>query len=316
MRAQGVLFSVMMAFMVVALLSLHGASLDNALSAQDSESAFNAFERAAGKFANIRDGIVVLPANSAGREIIGRVLPFSYGVDKNVVSIAFDLPVDVDSVDAYLEAVNYFRLFVIDANYSNGYDSMPVDINTLVPVSWGGGDRNVAFVVKPQCMEYSVRDDNSISLVAGCAGFDFNSVRRIDINITFGAAHDFNYMSCRFNGVLSCPNEPYDSGNANPYLSLGIIDANCAKCVLPQAVVSAHFNPGAGNYVLFRCVGGACTSPAIDMNFAQEAGFRYGGQAVGISAAIDFGSEVGSFEFKDANVSVRNGVFGAGVSTN
>ncbi len=310
MNSAGVLFTLMVLFILLSLLSLHQAGLNAGYSLQDSQNMLGAYQKAADKFSNIRKGIVNLPANASEGSVAMRVLPFSYSIDTNRILLSSNLPATQASIDAYLEAVNYLRVFVEDANYSNQYDSIRVDVNTLTPASWGGSDRNVSFVVFPQCMRYSLLDNNSVRLDFTCTGHDFNAIKRLDLNISLGTTQDFNSLSCSFNGVALCPNNPFSPGSALPFLNLTLLDANCGKCALGQKTVGVHFNPDANNYVQVKCAGAACASKSIDLNFTRKTSFTHSGTDVEMVVGADMNSAIGSFELSDTDILVANDYFG------
>lgn len=313
MRQKGILFSVMVLLLLLALLSLHQTTRGTSYAVQDTESNINAYEKAADKYANIRHNSTVLSESSAEEQMNSRVLPFSYTIDSNRLGLALSLPTTT-SVESYLEALNMFRVFSEDTNYNNEYDSLKVDINTLTPLSWGGSDTNVSLTVRPQCMKYSVLDDNSIALEFTCSNTDFRVVKRLDLNLMLDAGHDLNAVSCRFNGAANCPDNDYNSSNTLPYLSIQAIDANCLNCQLPQKRVRAHFNPiDENNFVQFKCVGASCTTTPIDMNFASKALVRHNGSIIRVSIAMDFNSGIDSFELNDTNIAVENNYFGVKV---
>ncbi len=313
MNSKGVLFTAMALFLLLSLLSLHQAGLRAGYSSQGTENMLNSYNKVADKFSNARRSLMVLTSNTAEQSVAARVLPFSYSLDSNRLTVTSILPVRQGSVDAYLESLNYLRVFEEDTNYANQYDSLRVDINTLTPKSWGGTDTNVSFALKPQCMRYSILDNNSVRLDFTCSGFDFNAVKKIDVNITFAGSHDFNALSCLFGGSLSCPNNAYSPESTQPYLNLTLIDSNCPKCSLSQKSVGVHFNPDAANYVQVHCSDALCISPPIDLNFGRAASFKYAGPVVGIAIGVDLNSEISSFELSDTNILVSDDYFGVSI---
>ena len=307
---KGVLFSVMVLFLLLAVFGMQQSSSRAGYSISDAENSINAYSSACSKYANVRAAILQLPSGGDEKTMRERFLPFTYGIDSNRISLAFDFPARPDRVQSYLEVLNYYRVFTEDMNYGSEYDSMQTDINMPVPQSWGGSGRDISFRELPHCFEYSVTDYNTSAISFSCEGHDFNSVKRIDLNISLNNAHDFNSLSCTFNGVHSCPDNDYNSLNSNPYLNFSILDSECASCGISPKRVRGHYSIGVQNNILLKCIGPSCTSPQMDLNFSQSAVFRYNGGRAAVSIAADLNSGIESFSSNDVNISVSNDAFG------
>ncbi|VVC00495.1 Uncharacterised protein [uncultured archaeon] len=313
MNNKGILFSVMVLFLLLSLASLHTATRQDMQSMQESDATLNAFIKAKGKYENLRNSIAELPKGNAEGTISARVLPFSYSIDGNNISISSDFPVQQASVQSYLEALNIFRVFAEDTNYAREYDSLHVDINVPLPKSWGGSDANLSFAEKPGCMGLAISSDsNSIAVGTGCVGFDMNSVKRIDLNITLDSGHDFNAMDCNFNdgSFNSCPHEDYNSQEKMPFFSATILDSGCGSCSLAQKTVSAHFDKSKSNFVRLRCFGTGCRQGEIMLSLGQGTEFSNSAKKAGISFSIDLNSQVESFYSRDANIMTGDSGFG------
>ncbi|MCR4334944.1 MAG: hypothetical protein NUV57_00205, partial [archaeon] len=213
-------------------------------------------------------------------------------------------------IDSYLEIVNAFRIFVEDNNYSNEFDSLKVDVNTLLPESWGGFDKNISFVIYPQCLKYSVSDSNSISFDFVCADYNYMGVKKQDLNITLNSVHDFNSISCSFNGTGNCFDNDYNNLNPLPYVGIFIDDSECSSCILSQNSIRGHFDPGQTSSVTISCVGASCITPAMTLDFNEKTMLYFYGQRVNVSVQFELDSGIESFKFNDANYSVENNIFG------
>ncbi len=302
----------MVFLMLSTLLALHnsGSRQENALKAGIDEA--TAFRKTSDKFANIRNNTVVLTKNDAEREIDARILPFNYTIDGNRFSLASELPARQERVDAYLETINAFRVFLEDTNHAREYDSIKVDINTLTPASWGGTDRNASFTIRPQCIRYSIIDSNLNSLEFTCPEHGFSAVKRIDMNVVLGA-QDFNSIACSFNGASTCFNIDYNSLDTRPYLDLNISQENCTECLLAQTRIRGHFNYLQQSTVKISCAGALCKNPAFDLNFTGKTTLSYSGQSLNFGIALDLNSGITGFSFSDANISVEDNYFGVRV---
>ena len=318
---KGVLFTLLAFILLLSVLSLHQLTekRKNALESTVIES--NAFGRVSDKYANIRNNFTVLGASEAERLVDERILPFNYSIDGKRFSISTTLPARQSQVNNFLETMNAFRVFIEDENYSNEFDSMRADLNTLLPTTWGGTDTNISFLVEPQCLKYSILDKNVQRLEFICEGYDYSAVKSQDVNIFLGVVHDFNFtVSCNFNNepASDCSdsnnlNNAFDPASTLPYLSIEIFDENCGSCTLNTATIRGHFDPAQESSVKMRCISPGCTMPDLDLNFAGATILEYGGELMSVSIAVDLNSAIEEFSFSDANISVENSYFGARV---
>jgi len=135
--SKGVFFSVMMLMLITALLSLYTVAItkDNQINSNISE--VNSFQRVSDKFANIKNNYIKLAISGNEKTIDQRIIPFVYDVNSQGININNKLPVRTTLIDSYLETMNAFKIFLEDANYSNEFDSLEVDINTIMSPLWG-----------------------------------------------------------------------------------------------------------------------------------------------------------------------------------
>ena len=222
------------------------------------------------------------------------------------------MPARENKVQAYLDTLKAFSVFAEDANYARGhFDSISVDLNTPIPISWGGLDRNISFLIMPQCIRYSFIDYNYLEFSQGCGDYNYSSMRTHDLNITLSPVNDFNSMTCSFNGSGICPDNDYNSLSELPYFSVHIDSSQCSGCAIAQAAVRGHFNPGQESAISIICEGAICTSPPIDLNFSGKTGMRYSGNEISIAYAFSPATEIESMFFEDANISVEHKGFGS-----
>ena len=310
MRERGILFSIMVFLLLASLLSLHTASLshDNIYRSITNEN--NAFRKVADKFSNVKNNVIVLTTSEKEQEVDKRILPFSYSNDSNSIAIETGLPVRASEVDSYLSVLNAFRVFMEDTNYGNAFDSMHTDINTLLPQTWGGMDRNVSFLVEPQCTRFSILDENTLLLDSGCADFNYLSHRKQQIVLSLKNTHDFNSVACNFNGLGTCFNDDFNAQNSLPYLNVTLDAEECPSCFLAQPNIRGHFDPAMAGYIDVVCVGGGCTSEPIGMDFSGATRIDFGGQRIDLNMLVEFDSDITGLGFNDANIGVDNRDFG------
>ena len=73
----------------------------------------------------------------------------------------------------------------------------------------------------------------------------------------------------------------------------------------------SHYNPPSQNFVSLRCSGALCASSPIDINFSTSLQIGHTGLKAGIEVVMDLNSEIGAFEFNDANMLVADDYFGS-----
>jgi len=261
LNGKGFLFSLMAFILVGSLIALHEVSLNQSSLLQDSINENNSFKKVSDKYANVKNNFVVLTENENEREIDQRILPFGYTYDSNSLSITSELPMRQSKIDVYLESLNAFRVFLEDVNYSQEFDSMNVDINTLIPVSWGGTSNNISYIIDPQCLKYSIIDSNQMTFEFVCADYNYMGIRRHDLNVAFKSVHDFNSLSCNFNGSATCFSDDFNSQSNIPYLNINLVDDECPNCNLGQTSIRGHFDPSQTSSVDVACTGATCTTP-------------------------------------------------------
>ncbi|MFH1391219.1 MAG: hypothetical protein ABIH20_02815 [Candidatus Diapherotrites archaeon] len=306
---KGVLFSIMILFLVGSLLSMYQISLKQNSGLQEASSTVNAFRKVSDKFSNIKNNFTTLTKNKQERLIDQRILPFNYLVDDNSFSIQTDLPLRAERIEAYLENLNAFRVFLEDTNYSKEFDSLNVDIDTLIPNSWGGSDRDISFEIQPQCLKYSILDSNKMMFEFVCADYNYMVIKKHDLNISLKSIHDFNSMVCNFNGSSTCFQDDYNAQQNTPYLNLNFNDSECPSCILTQTSVSGHFDPSQTSTINLSCSGAGCVSPQISIDFTDLTSIEFTGQAVELSYLLELDSNITSFDFADANILVENSIF-------
>ena len=307
---KGVLFSVMVLMLITALLSLYAVAItkDNQINSNVSE--VNSFQRVSDKFANIKNNYTKLAISGNEKTIDQRIIPFMYDVNSQGITINTKIPVRRTIMDSYLETMNVFKVFLEDTDYNNEFDSLEVDINTIMPPLWGGSYELISFLIKPQELLYSITDDNS--LLFNFIGEDYNyfSMKKQEIEIIPYSGSDFNSVSCYFNGLTTCLNEDYNSNETLPYLRVFFNDSSCSNCSLSQNTIKGHFNPLQRSTIKLSCIGTTCISQDFDLNFSNLTKIQHNGSSAEINIFIDLNSTVEEFYFNDANILVKNESFG------
>lgn len=311
MKEKGVLFSLMVFILLGTLLALYQISSQQENILQEGISEANAFKKVSDKYANIKNNFTILTTSAAEKEIDQRILPFNYTIDSNSFDLNTTFPLRQAKIDSYMEILKAFELFLEDTNYSNEFDSMHVDINTLNPESWGGNDTNISFIIQPQCLKYSFYDENILEFDFVCNDYNYSAILRQDVNITLQSAHDFNALACNFNGTATCFNNDFNLLDTNPYVSINIFDSDCFNCQLGQTSIRGHFNPNLDSNIILSCIGVGCTTPNLTMDFSNKTRIEFTGAVIELLISIDLNSGIESLSFNDANIGVENRYFGS-----
>ena len=315
---KGVLFSLIVFILLSLLLTVVLLTQKQGNSSETALVDASVYKKVSDKYSNVASTSFVLGKAEAESLIDQRLLPFNYSIDENTFTTSFDLPISNSKVNNYLSSLNEFKIFITNDEYSNEYDSMLVDFNTLLSDSWGGNDLNLHFNIHPQCIDYKLTDLNEVSFSSECSDFNYFSIIRQDLNITLDSSHDFNAISCNFNGASSGPSNctgvfdkiTFDPADPRPYLHFEIFDSECPLCMLSQTIISGHFDPLQESTATISCTGATCATPGLDLNFNKATTLHYTGAQIGTSIAFDFNHSVDLFEFNDVNVSVENSYFG------
>lgn len=315
LNSRGIIFTLMVVFMILAVISLNTAVKQTFRESQGIED-ISAFVAVGNKFKNIERQIIDLDREGNAKEMNERFLPFGYDLEKdqNSISIQQQLPAKSIVVDEFFNVVNFFAVFLNDANWGNVFDGLPVQAGTLKNPAWGGDSNALHFLIEPLCFEYTLKGIDTMVFADSnsekCAGeFEQSDIRRFDLNIAISnPSEDFNALYCNDNPA--CPQQAFNPEHPQnwPYYRIFVDDSNCTNCLLSQKVASAHFDPNQDFNVMVSCVGAGCASSPIiitqaglDFNVFRNSAYR-----LNISAKITFSRNIEQFLFSDFNVSVRH----------
>ncbi len=313
MKSKGVLFTLMA--LVLALLLLGFAFKINSAYLESEKNSFSsiALNQIKDKYANIAS-IKDFYREGTLKSYFERVIPFTYSIDENTISFTQELPLKKVILRNYFDYINSYKIFV-ESNNSLIYDGIDVNVETTENSFWGGTDTNIVFLVKPQCKKYAVTDYNSMYFYGSqeCQqGFDIDLITRIDINITVDSDADYNALNCDFGGDTNCYQEIFVPADANPFIEINLIDANCTNCDLNSATrkITKHFNPAASNTITFYCIGGSCNSDPIEIFFNENnTEIKHDGTAIQAKVQFEFTSKIKEFELYDLNFTLTDNRF-------
>ena len=304
---KGVLFTVLTLFLILNLYALSRVSSELKSADASVFSELNALATADSKLKSIINNAAFYDGFGSADSTRQRVLPMQFTADLNSVVFYQKLPASNAVVSGFFDSINAFEIFMEDSSYSNIYDGISVDINTIKNSSWGGSADVISLQLLPQCFAYELEGLDTISIKQSCAAFNVDALKKIDMNVLVENSEDFNSVACDFPGKTACPNEAFNPASPLPYLQLRILDENCSMCNIPDenTTVSAHFDPQQSNSVLISCVG-SCTSSPIALSLSTSVQLQKTGTQNNFSIGLDFNESISEIRFRDFNASVTN----------
>ncbi len=243
MNQKGIMFSLMVLIMILSVIALQDVFRESKIAQQRNPEKTRIFS-VNEKYENINRNIVDLFKEDYLREVSQRNLPFNYLIDGNKIKFNHSIPWDKGTIENYFDTINTYRIFISDKNYSNAFDGIFTQVETLQNSEWGGTATDTHFLIQPFCTNFETGDLNRARITESFASqclnsFDENKMRRFDVDIVVrNSNEDFNSVFCS-NG---CSSQNFNPSNSNPYYRLVIDDTKCSsKCNLSQTVFSKHF---------------------------------------------------------------------------
>ncbi|MFH0969853.1 MAG: hypothetical protein V1776_00095 [Candidatus Diapherotrites archaeon] len=308
--SRGVLFTFLTFLFIGVLLGLVIFSINSSNRFSQTTIEVSILNAINAKYDDITDDIITLDQSIGFPSIQQRILPFSYLLDMNRLTLTQTLPISSGKLSLYLDLLNAYRIFIEDQNATTTFDGVSVDFNVPQTSNWGGTHASTArFNILPQCMQYYLADSNTVHFngdsVIGCANFfSLNSIDRITLTISLPkTTDDYNMVSCTRTG--GCVYEDYNA-NKGPYFQLFFLDENCTHCSLSASDknIAFHFNEEWGD-ITYSCVGGACNSQPIMISLGNGLSLSHAGEPIIFTTIFTFKESVSNFYFQDANYSVQ-----------
>ncbi len=312
MKNKGIFFLLMGLILSLLVLGFGFKINQQYLEAEKKSFNSNALQQVKNKYSNI-NSVKDFYREGTIKTYFERIVPITYSVDENTISITQQLPIKKALVRNFFDFVNAFEIFT-ETTDSLVYDGIDVEIETVQNSLWGGTDENIVLMIKPQCKKYSITDYNSMHFYGSneCDNaFDISLIERIDINITVSSDDDFNRLSCNFGGDLVCYQETYVPANPNPFIEINLIDSACPNCDLNSdtRTIKKHFTPTSANTVIFSC-SGTCTSLPIEILFNENnTEIRHSGTTISVKTEFLFTDKITEFELNDLNISLTDSKF-------
>jgi hypothetical protein len=307
MKNKGIVFSLSVLLLVLSFVLLQQATTRASIAQSQAEKSNSMFRNLNEHYAGLASNTIELDTKSSYGKIQQRTLPFMYKADQNYLELSYKTPLKHSTIGNFFDLINAFKIFVQDKNYSDFYNGINTQADTIENSNWGGTQTGLNFITEPSCMQIFV-DENGITFGKGwCGQFDLNQAALIDSNISvYSPTEDLNKITCMWNENNSCPDDPFDTTNPNPYYSLQILDQNCSECAFSAKTVNGHIDISKGNWIAVSCDGTSCTSPQIDINVAQNYSISRNENAlpVQITTGIMLKNKITAFYFNDLNITV------------
>jgi len=337
MKEKGILFTVMIFIIALALIDLITFVNQQKSSSESIAAEISGIKSVNSKFENLYSDIIDYYKGGSAKSFKQTLIPFSYELDSNSFKATIDLPVRKGTRDAFFDVINTFKVFAEDQNYSRNYDGILIQAETVRNSAWGSNDTNeLVFMLGPRCLSFKVIDLNQVALEGtsinnSCSSqFNAGSLQRIDLNVIIKEPiEDYNIIECHFpdfNSGNGCPQESFDPLNPNPFIK---IDFNSSACVekcsgdLNQVIVgvSHHFDPSQDSNIEMKCIP---VPPATQCNSIDPVTIRWfsinsydkgiiaehkGSKQVRIEMQATLKEEINSFEYKDFNFTATRSIF-------
>ncbi len=308
-QRRGIIFSLVVLLLLLNLIALKSIySQSKMVVSQGSVEALG-FESVQGLYNDIVHNAVEFGASSSDFSVTQRIFPFEMQIDDNRIVVEQEIPIKLDELHVFFDAVNSFEVWLEDSNYTNFFSGLVVDVNTIKNNEWSGSEVGVSVFALPSCLKYSVFDENrtGFGMDTLCEpSFDFNSVISYDVNVFLDDTVDFNLVSCSFDGNLICPQDDFNSLSQLPFVEINFFDENCSACQLDPQRIGKHFNPFAQNRVNVLCSGALCQTPDLNITISGFPQVSYKGTRQSFSFGVLFDHEVTSTSFFDFNFSIEN----------
>ena len=311
---KGIFFSVMTLFLILAIVSFN-VMLDNAAIDLKSFDESTSLISISNRYSNIYSQTISLRKEGYPKQVFERSLPINYDINntKKSISISQKFPTSESLFDETFDTMNFFRIFMEDANTENIYDGIMVDVNTPRNSLWSGSKEQVSFLIDPIC--YGITTDvNSILfykvITDKCTEqFASTNIKQFFFGIKPSSNLDYNTVLC--NGG-ACPSEAYNG--IDHYFELVIDDSDCFNCSISKKVISQNFNPGDDINIWIGCNGACASDPTTIIHDALDFNIMSNGAQIDFNSEIIFDKKINDFLMYDINMRVSgfSGVYREG----
>jgi len=266
MNKKGIFITFMVFMLSASILLLHDATKRTDFKLERKHIDQAAFNNVNNLFNNIYEEVVSLNKEGAARDIQERAMPFGYGFEQNSLTITQRVPVREALLEAYIDALNIYRVFTA----SSASADLNINTGTLIDTRWGGTTEypDLNYAILPQCLLYDINSccfDTNLMILKelqdgelGCVGgFDYADLNIVDINVSINSAGCD--LSSGITGNLSGKADAYNPADPEPYLRIWVTEAGTTcpgttpeDCPVTREangtkLITAHFDPESFN---------------------------------------------------------------------
>jgi hypothetical protein len=314
MNRKGLFFSVMILFLILAIISFNMMIEDAKIDAKSFDES-TAIISISNRFSNIYSQTLSLKKEGYPKQVFQRSLPINYDINNTKKSISVDqkFPTSISLFEETFDTMNFFRIFMEDTNTQNIFDDIKVDVNTPRNSLWSGSKESISFIIDPACYEV-ITDVNNLMFFKSTSNkctdqFENSNIKQFLFGITPTSNLDYNTILC--NGGV-CPNEAYTG--TEYYYELTIDDSHCFNCSFTQKTISQNFAYGEDLNIWIGCVG-ACNSQPVEITHSElDFNINSNGSGVDLNSEIIFEDKINDFFISnlDLMVSGFNGFYKTG----
>ncbi|MEM4363819.1 MAG: hypothetical protein QXS90_00910 [Candidatus Diapherotrites archaeon] len=259
------MFTLIIFYACLIIIGLGNTKTNIEIMEKENNSIIQELQKAKEIFSNYSNGLIELPLSKQNSNVVSRLLPFSYEIDKNKAYLEIDFPNNA-KINDYFEKINSLKIFY-ETKEKKPNNAVNIDINAPLPQSWGGNAKSIKFKIE-SCSLLSL-DTNSFTFQNYCGTNYLEKVSEVEINLILNNIHDFNLLVCNFDNNTTCPTNEFQPNQSLPFIKLNISDENCTNCRIEQKQVSAFFDPSKENYLELKCQEN-CNSKPIKVSLKEN----------------------------------------------
>ena len=259
MNQKGIFMSFMAFLLVTSVLALHDVTKRTDFWQERQHINELAFNNVNNVFNNLYEETVSLNKEGFSKIVQQRPMPFRYDFNKNSIILSQRIPVRKSTLDAYVDALNVYRIFV---NQEATAD-LNIVTSTIKNPAWDASLQqrpDLNYVILPQCLRYDVNgggfDRNYMILRElgdgedNCVGgFDYADLNIVDINVFINSSA-YEAQSPPYIGTLD-NQDAFVPGSPLPYYRITIFELRpeCpgTGCIITDSSgkyeMYGHFNP-------------------------------------------------------------------------
>lgn len=304
MNSKGVLFTILALIFVLSIIGLNESIKEARQGNLESRITVNAINTAGNKYNTLLRDLVNLDKNGKSKQVQERFLPFNYEIQNSRITIMQELPLSGIAWKNYFDILNALRVFSEDFNYSNVFDSLKTEFETIKNPEWNGSSEEITHLITPQCLGFSVMNDYDKNDYKKAVlkpeetqecSFSESEIAKIDLNIVINeSAEDFNAAESKLASFGSIP------------LEIRINNTACLpNCQIADEnkTINAFLSVQDKNLTIQGVNSKTITIRTVNNSIEVE---HEGPSKINANFGIIFQNDFQEFKLKDFNVTVRN----------